>query len=43
VNIQQITRIDPYEKEGHIALLKSGQKIPVSKSGYSRLKQVLGL
>ena len=43
VNIQQITRIEPYEKEGHLAILKSGAKIPVSKTGYSRLKQVLGI
>lgn len=43
VNIQQITRIDPYEKENHIAILKSGGRVSVSKSGYARLKQVLGL
>jgi len=43
VNIQQITRIDPYEKDSHVALLKSGAKIPVSRSGYPRLKSVLGL
>lgn len=43
VNIQQITRIDPYEKDSHIALLKSGVKVPVSRSGYPRLKTVLGL
>jgi two-component system LytT family response regulator len=43
INIQQITRIDPYEKDGHVAILQSGEKIPVSRSGYTRLKQVLGL
>jgi two-component system LytT family response regulator len=43
VNVAQITRIDPYEKENHIAVLKSGRHIPVSKSGYSRLKEVLGV
>ena len=43
VNMQEITRIDPYEKETHIALLKSGAKIPVSKAGYIRLRAVLGL
>jgi two-component system LytT family response regulator len=43
VNIQQITRIDPYEKESYLALLKNGVKVPVSKTGYSRLKQVLGI
>lgn len=43
VNIQQITRIDPYEKDNHIAILKSGGRVSVSKTGYAKLKQVLGL
>jgi len=43
VNIQEITRIDAYEKESHLALLRSGARIPVSRSGYARLKAVLGL
>src|ERR1700757_2426669 len=43
VNIQQITRIDPYEKDNHIAILKSGAKVPVSRNGYIRLRTVLGL
>jgi len=43
VNVVEITRIDPYEKENHLALLKSGAQIPVSKTGYAKLKSVLGL
>ncbi len=43
VNVQQITRIDPYEKDGHIAVLRSGAKVPVSRGGYGKLKSVLGL
>jgi two-component system LytT family response regulator len=43
IAIQQITRIDPYEKDAHLAILRSGAKIPVSKSGYVKLKQVLGI
>jgi len=43
IAIQQITRIDPYEKDSHLAILKSGAKIPVSKSGYVKLKGVLGI
>jgi two-component system LytT family response regulator len=43
LNVQEITRIDPYEKEAHLAILRSGARIPVSKSGYARLKTVLGL
>src|SRR5688572_19474865 len=43
VNVQQITRIDPYEKDSHVAVLRSGAKVPVSRSGYGKLKEVLGL
>lgn len=43
VNVQEITRIDPYEKESHLAILRSGEKVPVSKAGYAKLKAVLGL
>lgn len=43
INIQQITRIDPYEKDNHVAVLRSGAKVPVSRSGYGKLKAVLGL
>jgi two-component system LytT family response regulator len=43
VNVQQITRIDPYEKDNHIAILRTGAKVPVSRGGYGKLKAVLGL
>ena len=43
INIHQITRIDPYEKDSHVAILKSGAKVPVSRTGYPKLKSVLGL
>lgn len=42
-NIAEITRIDPYEKSSHVAILKSGDKIPVSKTGYQNLKSALGI
>ena len=43
INVSMISRIEPYEKEGHLAILLSGSRIPVSKSGYSKLKGILGL
>ena len=43
VNTQLITRIDPYEKEGHLLLLTTGAKLPVSKAGYAKLKETLGI
>jgi two-component system, LytTR family, response regulator len=43
INLQQLTKIEPLEKETYLALLKSGAKVPLSKSGYTKLKGVLGL
>lgn len=43
VNTQLITRIDAYEKESHLLLLSTGAKLPVSKTGYTKLKEVLGI
>jgi two-component system LytT family response regulator len=43
INIQQVTRIDPYEKDSHLCLLSSGAQVPVSKAGYVKLRAVLGL
>ena len=43
VNIQLITRLDPYEKESWLAILSNGKKLPVSKTGYTKLKEVLGI
>lgn len=43
INISQITRIDPYEKDSHVAVLRSGVKVPVSRNGYGKLREVLGL
>lgn len=43
INLSQLTKIEPMEKETYIALLKTGVKVPLSKSGYAKLKGVLGL
>jgi two-component system, LytTR family, response regulator len=43
LNVQEITRIDPYEKENHLAILRLGTRVPVSKNGYAKLKTVLGI
>jgi two-component system LytT family response regulator len=43
LNVQQVTRIDPYEKDSHLCILQSGAQVPVSKAGYVKLKTVLGL
>jgi len=43
LHIGQITKIEPYQKETHMAILRNGQQIPISKTGYSKLKSILGL
>lgn len=43
IKLDQITKIELLEKDSHIVILKSGEKIPVSKSGYPKLKAVLGI
>lgn len=43
VAVKNITKIDPYEKESYLALLKQGARVPVSKAGYNKLREVLGM
>jgi len=42
IPVSQLSRIEPYEKESHIALLHCGAKVLVSKAGMSKLKGLLG-
>lgn len=43
VNVNEIARLEQYEKESYIALLKKGAKLKVSKSGYRLVREVLSL
>ncbi len=43
VQVNQITKIEPYQKESHLAILRDGKRVPVSKTGYAKLKEVLGI
>ncbi|WP_100628164.1 LytR/AlgR family response regulator transcription factor [Algoriphagus formosus] len=43
LNLNEVTRIEPYEKDSYLVFLRNGKKLPVSKTGYSRLRQVLGI
>lgn len=42
IPVSQLQRIEPYEKESHIALLQCGAKVTVSKTGMAKLKTLLG-
>jgi len=41
VNLEKITRLEPYSKDNYVAVLSSGEKIPVSRSGYKSLRERL--
>jgi two-component system LytT family response regulator len=42
VNIERIARIEATGKDGRIAVLHDGRTVPVSRTGYERLKRLLG-
>lgn len=41
VKVEEIKGIEPYGKDNHVAILHSGDKLPVSRSGYKHLKEEL--
>ena len=41
VKVEEINKIEPYGKDNHIAILRSGDKLPVSRTGYQHLKEEL--
>jgi two-component system LytT family response regulator len=41
VNLERVTRLEPYGKDTHVVILNDGARLPVSRSGYSRLKAFL--
>jgi two-component system, LytTR family, response regulator len=43
IQVNQITKMEQSNKENMIAILKNGTKIPLSKTGYPKLKAVLGI
>ncbi|MBN7815158.1 LytR/AlgR family response regulator transcription factor [Algoriphagus pacificus] len=43
VNLNEVTQIEPYERENYIVKLRNGEQVSVSKAGYARLREVLGL
>jgi len=41
VKVTQIKQIELFEKESYRVILNDGTKLPVSKSGYQKLKEIL--
>ena len=42
VNLERVAKIEPYTKDSRVAVLHDGTKLPVSRTGYARLKELLG-
>lgn len=43
IALQQLTKIEIMEKDSHVAKMKDNTVVPMSKTGYARLKEILGL
>ena len=41
LNIDRLAKLEPYAKDSRMAVLKDGSRLPVSRSGYDKLKQFL--
>ena len=41
VSLDQVSKIEPYTKDSRIAILKNGAQVPVSRTGYLRLKEAM--
>jgi two-component system LytT family response regulator len=41
VNFERVVRIEPYGKDSRLAILGDGTRLPVSRTGYARLKALL--
>ena len=41
VNLERVTRLEPYGKDSYVAVLPNGAQLPVSRAGYTRLRAFL--
>ena len=41
LNVDRLARIELYAKDSRVAILRDGTRIPVSRSGYARLRELL--
>jgi two-component system LytT family response regulator len=39
--LKELARLEPYGKETHVAVMKNGGQLPVSRNGYQKLREVL--
>jgi two-component system LytT family response regulator len=41
VNLERVSKIEPYSKDTRIAILTTGAQIPISRAGFLRLKELM--
>jgi two-component system, LytTR family, response regulator len=41
VNLERISRLESYTKDSRVVVLQDGREIPVSRSGYARLRELM--
>jgi two-component system, LytTR family, response regulator len=41
INMESLAKVEPYAKDSRVAVLKDGTRVPISRAGYERLKEVL--
>lgn len=41
LNVERLSRVEPYGKDTRVAILSDGTRLPVSRTGYSRLNELL--
>lgn len=41
LNVKEIFKLEPYGKDTHVAILKDQMQLPISRSGYAKLKNLL--
>ena len=41
LNINSLKKIEPYSKDSRLAILENGQRLPISRGGYTRLMELL--
>ncbi|WP_036166065.1 LytTR family DNA-binding domain-containing protein [Massilia sp. 9096] len=42
VNLAAVARIEPAGRDGHCAVLRDGTRVPISRSGYQRVRERIG-
>lgn len=41
LNVERLERLERYAKDSHLAILRNGTRLPVSRAGYARLRELL--